>query len=358
MLLWLSCEAPDRNGHGGQRRQFHEIRVLVEAGFTVVAMIVESSQSTKSVESLGCSVIRTSLPNRRYPIRRSRINRQRAEIIRSLQPDVVMFAHFDSYPLVSRRALPRGTPVVCDAQNVYSFQPGLGIRRVRVRWIEASALRRAHHVVVLSTADEKAIRRLNKRIGVKRWMNGVDLEEWVFPPSPSSEPIVSFFGSLWYPINCIALRWFLNEVWSHVRRDQPNAILRLIGPGEPPPDISSAPGVELRGWVERLDEEVASSRGLIVPYLGGPGAPVKFYEALASGLPVVCNYDLATEHGVQALVSPCLTAADFAAACIRVLRQDPELLERAGRARQHAENRLRWEVTGAETVLLLKELSC
>src|SRR3954471_5115816 len=51
-LLWLSKETPDRNGQGGQRRQFFQIELLRAAGAHVTVATPAGDQSDASIGEL------------------------------------------------------------------------------------------------------------------------------------------------------------------------------------------------------------------------------------------------------------------------------------------------------------------
>jgi glycosyltransferase involved in cell wall biosynthesis len=139
-------------------------------------------------------------------------------------------------------------------------------------------------------------------------------------------------------LNVCGLRWFLGEVWPHIRAAAADAELLVCGTIANKLDRTPA-GVVVRGVVPSLAAEYAAARVAINPVQGTTGLQIKVVEALCHGRPVV-----STSAGVAGIgrdaeggVLVADTATGFAAAVGRVLR-DRECYHRlaAGAARQAA----------------------
>src|SRR5919198_1336832 len=76
-LLWLSAETPGRDGGGGQRRQYHQIRALCESGVSVVVAALAGPQDDSSVRAL------TSV--HRFPASRRRPGRKNPSLERLIE---------------------------------------------------------------------------------------------------------------------------------------------------------------------------------------------------------------------------------------------------------------------------------
>ena len=51
-VLWLSTETPARDGQGGQRRQYHQIRALQDRGHDITVLVPKSDQGDASIRSI------------------------------------------------------------------------------------------------------------------------------------------------------------------------------------------------------------------------------------------------------------------------------------------------------------------
>jgi glycosyltransferase involved in cell wall biosynthesis len=106
--------------------------------------------------------------------------------------------------------------------------------------------------------------------------------------APADPPEALLVGNFAYAPNREGLDFLVEEVMPQVWAAQPQVRLTVAGRGyEAQPGID--PRVEVLGFVERLDPLYARAGCALVPLLSGGGAPVKFIEALAHGLPVVAT---------------------------------------------------------------------
>jgi glycosyltransferase involved in cell wall biosynthesis len=118
------------------------------------------------------------------------------------------------------------------------------------------------------------------------------------------------------------IKWFVREVWHKIKRDFPDAQLRLVGRGSQGHLTSLGPDITGLGWLEDPADEIASWSAMIVPIKVGAGTRVKVAEGFARRCPVVATtigafgYDV--ENGREALLAD--HADDFASACMLLLR--------------------------------------
>jgi glycosyltransferase involved in cell wall biosynthesis len=100
---------------------------------------------------------------------------------------------------------------------------------------------------------------------------------------------VVFVGSMdWLP-NQDGVKYFVREIWPHIRHARPNATFQIVG-RNPPPSVTaltSVPGVEVVGFVPDVRPYLASAAVFVVPLLVGGGTRLKVYEAMAMGRAVV-----------------------------------------------------------------------
>jgi glycosyltransferase involved in cell wall biosynthesis len=135
-------------------------------------------------------------------------------------------------------------------------------------------------------------------------------------------PRVGFIGMFEYFPNAEGMEWFLREVWPLVKSQVGEAELRLAGPGSDTFLSQTRSDVSGLGWLDNPAEEIASWSTMVVPIRVGGGTRIKIAEGFARRCPVVSTsigafgYDV--RDGEELLFAD--SAADFAAACVRLLR--------------------------------------
>jgi hypothetical protein len=87
-------------------------------------------------------------------------------------------------------------------------------------------------------------------------------------------------------MNATGLRDFLSLAWPTIRRERPDATLRVVGPvGETV--VPGWEGVEVLGRVDELAPAYVAARLVINPAVAGTGLKIKTLEALANMRPIV-----------------------------------------------------------------------
>jgi sugar transferase (PEP-CTERM/EpsH1 system associated) len=213
------------------------------------------------------------------------------------------------------------------------------------------------HVIAVSQQDKEIFHRRYGWKNVDAIDTAVDTD--FFQPKPEQERAhrVMFLGSMdWLP-NQDGVRFFADEVWPQVIRQQPDAVFQIVGRNPPPAvqALTERQGIEVTGSVPDVRPYLAQASVVVVPLLVGGGTRLKIYEAMAmaratvsttigaEGLPVTPG-----EHFLQA------DSADAFAADIVRLMQDDALRTRIGESanafvRQHY---------GSETIARQFEAIC
>lgn len=231
-----------------------------------------------------------------------------------------------------------GVPVIYNAHNLESaFQHELGAEgygsQEKVARFERRLLRAAGESWMVSAADIEGARRLVPGARLRYVPNVVDCAaiDPVTPP-PRTQRALLVADYTWPP-NAQAADWLTAEVMPRVWEALPQARLALVGRGlhvEAPPDDR----IEIRGFVEDLEEPYREAAAVVVPLLAGGGSPLKFVEGLAHGLPVVATpraaKGLDLVPGTHYLEGE--DAATFADALVGVLRDGADGIGAAGRA--------------------------
>ncbi len=139
-------------------------------------------------------------------------------------------------------------------------------------------------------------------------------------------PCILHMGTMYWPPNIDAVRWFANRVYPLIRRQRPDVQFDVVGP-RPPAEISAlgakGQGINVTGYVEDPEPYMKRSAVLVVPLLAGGGMRVKILNAMAAGIPVVSTtlgYEgIELQPGRDILVAD--TPESFAAQVLRVLNE-------------------------------------
>ena len=150
-----------------------------------------------------------------------------------------------------------------------------------------------------------------------------------YQPSLGGEaPVVGFIGSGGWPMTAAAAHRLVDDVWPLVRREIPEARLRVAGRRMDRLGLREGDGVEIQGAVPSGSEFMREVSLLLFAPVGGSGTKVKVLEALASGLPVVTNATgaegIASNDGVVVVEDD----EALARAAISILRDPEERRER------------------------------
>ena len=146
-------------------------------------------------------------------------------------------------------------------------------------------------------------------------------------------------GSMDWTPNVQGVMWLMKEVWPLVRKDCPEAVLKLAG-RHMPASLSSEPteGIEVLGEVESAEKTYDTSCAVVIPLHAGSGMRIKLTEALAAGRPVVTTSKgmegLELTNGQHVLVAN--TAHDMAEAIKLLLTQPTRAIELGHSGREWA----------------------
>jgi glycosyltransferase involved in cell wall biosynthesis len=155
----------------------------------------------------------------------------------------------------------------------------------------------------------------------------------VLPPSEvglEGSPALVVLGSAGWIPNRDSIRWVLSELWPHVQRELPAAVLHVFGA----PRLG-APGVVGHPAPEESAAAFARGSVLLVPLRVASGIRMKVLEAWARGVPVVATTVAA--RGLAEGAEDALLRADSARELVAALRRlarpgEAERLCAAGRS--------------------------
>jgi glycosyltransferase involved in cell wall biosynthesis len=175
--------------------------------------------------------------------------------------------------------------------------------------------------------------------------NGFERPGPVPPCNPVAPARIGFIGLYSYLPNLEGIRWFVRECWSQIKREVPDARLRLVGKDTDGPDKPAAPDVDALGWVADPASEIATWSAMIVPLRHGAGTRIKIAEAFSRKCPVVSTrlgafgYDV--QDGNELLLAD--NPNEFAGACVNLIQKPAQGAALAGRAWQKFLDNWSWD---------------
>lgn len=268
-------------------------------------------------------------------------------------PDVVHLMGAGTARLVGP-ALAAGVPVV--HMPIDAWRLSYGMHETRPGWrraIEAGQRRKVlrHErihlpscaaVVVVAERDAAALREAVPGIRVDVVPNGI--EPGPEPGRIATAPTIGLHGVMSTRPNRAAAIALARGVLPLVQAGVPGARALVIG-RDPTSDVRrlARPDVEVTGAVDDIRQALGAIAVYVAPMHLGSGIKNKVLEAMAAGLPVVSTSAALEGIGDGPGVIRADTAADMAAAVVRLLR-NPEERHRVGAAaRERAVRDFGWD---------------
>ncbi|MBF4768845.1 glycosyltransferase [Nocardioides agariphilus] len=354
-VLWYSNETPDIGGQGGQRRQYFQIRSLVEAGHDVTVVTLDGEQDDSSISAIA--------PTRRLPRPgrwahwAGRLPGQwtgravggrsaRAAAVLDVPADCTVIAHIESWLHLTGRGLRPVGPRLLDLHNVFSAwyaAQGQAASAEQWRQHEIAVLReldaRRDAVSVCSAREHDALMRSTGSDSVVV-PHGIEPGEWQAEPQPAERPVMKLFGNWDWEPNHNGLRWFLDEVVPLVSSTD----VRVEVAGRGTQGLAETDGVHFVGRVGDLSMFLSDAWLVAMPVKVGVGAPVKFAEGVVTGVPL-----LATGDAADGSTSPGLLVSDdptqWAGRIAEVLREPDGFFAASRRRRSEALVERAWDAT-------------
>lgn len=232
-----------------------------------------------------------------------------------------------------------------------------------LRAYEGEVYRRFDAVLAVSGEDRRALEEAaGAPLDVTVVPIAVDAGETPPVERRPGAPHVLHLGTMYWPPNVDAVRWFAREIHPLVRARVGGAELDVVG-ARPPRAIRAlarrGAGINLAGYVRDPLPYLERAGAFVVPLRAGGGMRVKILQALAQALPVVTTRlgceGIEVEDGRHLLMAD--GAAEFAAATVRLL-QDENLARDLGRnGRRLIEERYDYRVVGPCVLTLYSRLS-
>lgn len=232
------------------------------------------------------------------------------------------------------RALSPRTRVVVDSVDVHFLRmrreakltgnPARLAQAEAVREAELAAYRAADVVVAITPDEQRLLRELLPGVPVEVVGNVHRAAARV--PGPQGRTGALFVGSFVHPPNADAVRFICAELLPELRAlgyDQEVAVAGAAMPDEVRRMVERA-GAAALGFLPSVEDDLARRRVSLAPLRFGAGLKGKVGEAFACGVPVI-GTTIAAEgfQGAEAGMIVADTAAEMAAAVVRLTRDDP-----------------------------------
>jgi glycosyltransferase involved in cell wall biosynthesis len=234
----------------------------------------------------------------------------------------------------------------------------LSLQASRMERYERAICQAARHVVAVSEVDREIFERSYGARSVSSVPTGVDLE--YFTPRERAEPKVAlvFQGSMdWLP-NIDGARFFIEQIYPHIRSELPDCKVAFAG-RRPDPSLLKAvkrhPNLIVTGTVEDIRPWLWGAALSVVPLRIGGGTRLKIYEAMAARVPVIStsigSEGLPVENGRHLVIEdePRL----FAETCVRLLRDETRRNELAEAAWNLVAGTFSWDAVARQFEAIL-----
>jgi len=226
---------------------------------------------------------------------------------------------------------------------------------------ERSACQKFDLVVAVSAADERQMREEYSLERVAAVPTGVDID--YFSPNGDVTPEkynLVFTGSMdWLP-NEDAMQYFIREIMPLVSKEIPEITLTVVGrnPYASLVELSKTDrSIVVTGRVDDVRPYIEKAAAYVVPIRIGGGTRLKIYEAMSMGKPVVSTTvgaeGLPVTNNEELVLAD--SAADFAAALIRLLREPSWAATLGGRAAKLVREKFGWRGVAESFAALCEE---
>ena len=362
--MYLSPQWSSTATSASELRTMHVARALQHVGEVEVIPVIDggsdlpSGDDTNATFKLGEPVRAQVQANRwtrklRWPFD-SRlpyphglaVDAQTAQSVRTaaLDADLVWFYKLRTANLFPDLAWPHSVVDIDDVPSTFEHSllarqptwPRLVTRMREWSWRRREQIlgERFSVLTVCSDADRTYLTQLGVDIPIHVVANGFERPDRLPTRRPTSPPRLGFIGVLDHAPNAEGIHWFSRECWPLIKREVPDARLRLVGRFTDGPLKPDGEAIEALGFLPDVAEEMSTWAAMVVPIRTGAGTRGKIAHAFSQKCPVVSThlgaYGYAPNHGENMLLAD--AKEDFASACVFLIRQPLEASAIAERA--------------------------
>jgi glycosyltransferase involved in cell wall biosynthesis len=220
----------------------------------------------------------------------------------------------------------------------------LGITASRIENLEKTSLKHYDMLIPITSVDEKFFQDQDGCPPTLVAPFGIELHQYKEKEEEKvKKNTLCFIGALDWRPNQTALLWFLDKVWSPLKKENPSLEFHVAGRNAPAnlvENIKKNP-VTFHGEVENAVDYMNQHEILIVPLFSGSGIRVKIIEAMALGKVVITTP--AGYKGIDCLPGRHLlesrSATDFISRVKSMTRNREKIAEISNNARNLVEEK-------------------
>jgi len=223
------------------------------------------------------------------------------------------------------------------------------IQTRRLRRYEGGLCTSADHIFACSSPDADKLGALSEGTPITVIPNAIDVSQYEreqIVPARLAHPALVFTGKMDYRPNVDAVLWFVEKVLPRVQAMIPGVHFVVVGqrPHRRLDNLRSRPDITVTGFVPDIKPYITGADVYVAPLRMGSGTRFKLLESLMLGSAVVSTRigaeGLSVEHGTHLLLAD--GADDFAAATIRLLRDETLRRELGKNGQQFVRNHYDW----------------
>jgi hypothetical protein len=212
-------------------------------------------------------------------------------------------------------------------------------------------------LTVCSKADRTYLTRLGVSAPMHVVANGYERPATTPVRQLASPPRLGFIGVFDHAPNAEGVHWFVRHCWPHVKREVPDARLRLVGRLTDGPLSPSGQDIDALGYLPDPNSEMATWSAMIVPVHTGAGTRGKIAHAFSQKCPVVSTplgaYGYDPTDGQDMLLGQ--SPEQFADACVRAIQRPQTAADMAERAWLRFVDEWSWDAISSQVCAAARE---
>jgi sugar transferase (PEP-CTERM/EpsH1 system associated) len=232
----------------------------------------------------------------------------------------------------------------------FPWSAGYALEAFKLGRLERELASEFDHCTVTAPGEFESYEEMGSSTPCSVIPNGVDVEYFQLSRNRSSQSaVIVFLGRMDYFPNVAGILDFVENVFPLVRRQIPEASLRIVG-SNPSPEVralSQLPQISVTGFVHDVRPLVEDAAVAIAPMKIARGTQNKVLECMAMGIPVVASPQAA--RGVQAVPGIDLlvgdTARQFAGHVVNIIRNPGLRSSISEAARRRVVTAHRWDAS-------------
>jgi sugar transferase (PEP-CTERM/EpsH1 system associated) len=232
----------------------------------------------------------------------------------------------------------------------FPWSAGYALEAFKLGRLERELADEFDHCTVTARGELESYEEMGSSTPCSVIPNGVDVDYFQLSRNRGSQsPVIVFLGRMDYFPNVAGILDFVENVFPLVRRQIPQASLRIVG-SDPSPEVralSTLPQISVTGFVPDVRPVAEDAAVAIAPLKIARGTQNKVLECMAMGIPVVASPQAA--RGVQAVPGIDLLVGDtpqqFADHVVNIIRNPGLRASIAEAARRRVATAHRWDAS-------------